>query len=213
MEHRMVRWIFATTLVLGALAQPAAAQPAKTDPDWPCTQAYNPDLVLAHVWSGPDPAVVGGHWAADPQIAPLLPRLTSTARPLDAALAELDGFIATVPAEQRPRRLPLLVAALHETLDAERKKVIAGLYKLGRSQRQLAQAIRERNDQLLQLRAKGDAQAEAAALEETLQWDLKIFQDRRSAVSVACAQPDTIEKRLFALVKRIEAALPTGSAG
>jgi hypothetical protein len=208
-----MRWVVATTLVLGALAQPALAQPATGNPDWPCTQAYNPDLVLAHVWNGPDPARVGGHWAADPAIAPLVPRLASTALPLDRALAELDGFIASVPAEERPNRLPLLVAALHETLDAERKKVIAGLYKLGRSQRQLAQGIRARNDELLQLRAKGDAQAEAAALEETLQWDLKIFQDRRSAVSLACAQPDTIEKRLFALVKRIEAALPAGSAG
>lgn len=209
----MVRWLVASALVLGALAQPAIAQPAKTDPDWPCTQAYNPDLVLAHVWSGPDPGTIGGHWAADPAIAPLVPRLASTALPLDKALAELDGFIATVPAAERSRRLPLLVAGLHETLDAERKKVIAGLYKLGRSQRQLAQGIRERNDQLRSLRAAADGRAEAAALEETLQWDLKIFQDRRATVGLACAQPDVIEKRLFALVKRIEAAMPTDSAG
>lgn len=208
-----MRWVVATTLVLGALVQPALAQPAKGDPDWPCTQLYNPDLVLAHVWNGPDPAAVGGHWAADPAIAPLVPRLASTARPLDEALAELDGFIASLPVAERARRLPLLVAALHETLDAERKKVIAGIYKLGRSQKQLAQGIRERNDRIRALRASADGEAEAAALEETLQWDLKIFQDRRSTVSLVCAQPDTIEKRLFALVKRIEAALPGGSAG
>lgn len=208
-----MRWVVATTLLLGVLAQPASAQPAKGDPDWPCTQLYNPDLVLAHVWNGPDPAKLGGHWAADPAIAPLVPRLASTARPLDEALAELDGFIASVPAAERARRLPLLVAALHETLDAERKKVIAGIYKLGRSQKQLAQGIRERNDRIRALRASAGGEAEAAELEETLQWDLKIFQDRRSTVSLVCAQPDMIEKRLFALVKRIEAALPGGSAG
>lgn len=203
--------VVAATLLLGLLVGPALAQPSKGDPDWPCTQIYAPDLILAHVWTGPDPSTVGGHWAADPEIAPLVPRLSSTVLPLDQALGELDAFIATVRAEERPRRLPLLVAGLHEALDAERKKVIAAIHKLGRSQRALARAIRERNDQLSALRAKGDSSAETAALEETLQWDLKIFQDRRASVSLVCGHPDVIEKRLFALVKRIEAALPTAA--
>lgn len=208
-----MRSVLATTIVLGALTQPAIAQPAKGEPDWPCTQSYNPDLVLGHVWSAPDPTTVGGHWAADPAIAPLVSRLSSTVLPLDQALAELDAFIETVRAEERPRRLPLLVAGLHEAFDAERKKVIAAIHKLGRNQKQLAQGIRERNDRIRALRASAEGAAEATALEETLQWDLKIFQDRRSTVSLVCAQPDMIEKRLFAMAKRIEAALPAGSPG
>ncbi len=209
----MVQRVLATTLLFGLLSTAALAQPTKSDPDWPCTQLYNPDLVLAHAWSGPDPASTGGHWAADPEIAPLVPRLASTALPLDKALVELDAFLARVPAAERPRRLPLLVAGLHETLDAERKKTITGLGKLGRSQKALAQAIRERNDRLLELRARADGSAEARELEETLQWDLKIFQDRRATVNLACAQPDTIEKRFFALAKRIEAALAPNGGG
>lgn len=197
----------AITLVLGALAAPAAAQPAKSDPDWPCTQLYNPDLVLAHVWNGPDPRAQGGHWAADPEIAPLVPKLASTALPVDKALAEIDALVARLPEAERDRRLALLVGGLHETLDAERKKTIEGLYKFGRNQRTLARQIRERNDRLLQLRASADGAAEAKELEETLEWDLKIFQDRRSTVNTVCAQPDLIEKRLFALVKHVEAAL------
>lgn len=203
----------AATLLLGLLAGQALAQPSKGDPDWPCTQLYAPDLVLEHVWTGPDPRTVGGHWAADSEIAPLVPRLASTALPLDRALAEIDAFAAELAPADRPRRLSLLVLGLHEALDNERKKTIAGLYKLGRSQRALAQAIRERNDQLSAMRAKGESPAETAALEETLQWDLKIFQDRRASVSLVCGQPDVIEKRLFALVKRIEAALPTAPGG
>lgn len=209
----MVQRVLVTTLLLGLVSTAALGQPAKGDPDWPCTQLYNPDLVLAHAWSGPDPATSGGHWAADPEIAPLVPKLASTALPLDRALAELDGFLAAMPAAERTRRLPLLVAGLHETLDAERKKTIAGLFKLGRSQKTLAQAIRERNDRLLELRNRANGSQEARELEETLQWDLKIFQDRRSTVNLACAQPDTIEKRFFALAKRIEAALGTGTGG
>lgn len=200
-------------LVLAIAPGHSPAQPVKTDPDWPCAQLYNPDLALAHVWSGPDPATVGGHWAADPGIAPLVPRLASAAVPLETSLRELDAFLATVPQAERSRRLPLLVAGLHEALVAERTKMIAGLSKLGRNQRELARAIRERNDQLAALRARRDRTEEAAALAETLNWELKIFEDRRATVSVACAQPDVIEKRLFALVKKIEAALPTGPGG
>jgi|DewCreStandDraft_4_1066084.scaffolds.fasta_scaffold00035_36 hypothetical protein len=209
----MVQRVLVTTLLFGLLATTALAQPTKSDPDWPCAQLYNPDLVLAHAWSGPDPATAGGHWAADPEIAPLVPRLASTALPLEKALAELDALIARLPAAERPRRLSLLLAGLHEALDSERKKTISGLVKLGRSQKALARAIRERNDRLLELRARANGSEEARELEETLQWDLKIFQDRRATVNLACAQPDTIEKRFFALAKRIEAALAPNNGG
>lgn len=209
----MLRRAVAIMLLLQGAATAAFAQPAKGDPDWPCTQTYNPDLVLEHVWSGPDPRSVNGYWAADAEIAPLVPRLASTVLPLEKALGELDAFLAATAPADRARRATLLVAGLHEVLDGERKKVIAGLQKLGRSQRALAQAIRERNDQLAALRARPDGAAEAAALEETLQWDLKIFQDRRATVSLACAQPDQIEKRLFALAKRIETVSSAASGG
>ncbi len=209
----MGRWVTAIAVVLLGTATSAFAQPAKGDPDWPCTQLYHPELVLEHVWSGPDPKSMGGHWAADPELAPLVPRLASTVLPLETALTEVEALLAATASAERTRRATLLVAGLHELLDAERKKVLAGLHKLGRSQRALARAIRERNDQLAALRTRPDAAAEVAALEETLQWDLKIFQDRRSTVNLACAQPDEIEKRLFALAKRIEAALPSASGG
>ncbi|MCX7630948.1 MAG: hypothetical protein N2038_11945, partial [Geminicoccaceae bacterium] len=159
------------------------------------------------------PMRLGGHWAADPLIAPLVPRLASTAVPVERALAEIDALAERLPENERASRLALLVAGLHEVLDAERKKTIEGLYKFGRAQRKLAQEIRERNDRLLQLRARAEASEEARELEETLQWDLKIFQDRRSTVNTICAQPDFIEKRLFALAKHIEAKIGHGRAG
>ncbi len=199
----------ATALLGGA----ALAQPGKGDPDWPCGQIYNPDLVLAHVWKGPDPAKLGGQWAVDAEVAPLVPKLASTVLPLERALAEIDAFAQRLPEEERARRLTLLVVGLHEFLDAERKKTIEGLYKFGRAQRKLAQEIRERNDRLLELRAQNATSPEAQELEETLQWDLKIFQDRRSTVNTMCAQPDMIEKRLFALAKHIEAKLGVGQGG
>ena len=39
-------------------AGPLAAQP-KSDPDWPCPQRRTPEIDLAQVWSGPDPASAG----------------------------------------------------------------------------------------------------------------------------------------------------------
>lgn len=195
-----------------ALAAPAAVAGSPGE-DWPCVQQYVPELSLAQVWRGPDPARVGGHWAADPEIAPLVPRLAAPDRPLEEVEQEIRAFAAGLAGGDRERRLTLLFAGLFELLNGERRRAVEGALQFARNQRELAQRIRDESDRLFAGRRNGGDAAGLAELEERMNWDLRLFEDRRAATAAVCEQPDLIERRLFALARTISALLSEEAGG
>jgi hypothetical protein len=198
--------------VLAVIAQGsgAFAQAPGAPADWPCPQQYIPELSLAQVWRGATPDQVAGHWAADPQVAPWVPRLAAADLPLEELEAEVDRFAAGLAPEERERRLSLLFFGAFELLNAERRRAVEGALRFTRRQHELAARIREESDRLLQLDRNGDATGEAAELRERLQWDLRLFEERRSATAAVCEQPDLIEKRIFALARVIHERIGKG---
>ncbi len=209
-----VRW--STAIVFTAMfAAPlaAAAQMPTADPDWPCVQGYVPELSPAQVWQGPDPASVEGHWATDPEVAPLVPRLAASRTSLEEAERQIRAFAAKLPPKQRERRLTLLFSGVFELLDAERRKAVARVRTFARGQRELAERIRTESEALLQARAEGGNGREVVALDDKTKWDLRLFEERRATLTAVCEQPDLLEKRLFALAKAIGEALAPGEGG
>ncbi len=210
----IVRYGMAIAVVV-ALTGPSIgfAQVPGTDPDWPCIQRYIPELSPAQVWNGPDPAALGEHWASDPAVAPLVPRLASSATPLEEAEREIESFADGLAPAERERRLALLFAGLFETLDAERRKAVERVRSFARSLRALAERIREESDALLAGQRDANGGVTLAELDERTKWDLRLFEERRAALPAVCEQPDLLEKRLFALARAIERALPAGGGG
>ncbi len=209
-----VRWSTAIVFVT-AIAAPlaAAAQAPTADPDWPCVQRYVPELSPAQVWQGPDPASVEGHWAADPEVAPLVPHLASSRISLEEAKQRIRAFAASLAPEERKRRLTLLFSGVFELLDAERRKAVARVRTFARGQRELAERIRTESEALVQARAEGGSGGDAVALDDKTKWDLRLFEERRATLTAVCEQPDLLEKRLFALAKAIGEALAPGEGG
>ncbi len=189
------------------------AQVPGSDPDWPCIQRYIPELSPAQVWNGPDPATLGEHWASDPAVAPLVPRLASSATDLGEAEREIEAFAEGLPPAERERRLTLLFAGLFETLDAERRKAVERVRSFARGQRALAERIREESEALLREQPDAAGGATLAALDERTKWDLRLFEERRAALPAVCEQPDLLERRLFALARAIERALSPDRGG
>lgn len=206
-------FVLSAALILSASAGAAVAQVPGAPADWPCPQQYIPELSLAQVWRGGSPDQLAGHWAADPQVAPLVPKLAATDLPLEALEAEIDRLAAGLAPEERERRLSLLFLGAFELLNNERRRAVEGALRFTRRQHELAARIREENDRLLQLERSGDPNGEAAELRERMQWDLRLFEERRSATAAVCEQPDTIEKRIFALARMIHDRIGKGEGG
>jgi hypothetical protein len=120
---------------------------------------------------------------------------------VQAAVAKLAGS-ADPDAKDKIKRA--FLAAFNE-LVRQRSEIIDGLDRFGRKQREMAARIRAENETAHQAETPGLATNDAAL--QKLQWDLRVYDDRRRTVSYVCEAPQAIEARIGAIVKIVRPAL------
>jgi hypothetical protein len=183
------------------LAQPSAGQ---SNPDWPCRQILVRHLSVAAVWSGP--SIEGVSWQNDPSVADIVAKSAARRMPLEDAERAIEDFAYSQRAD-KTKTLTAVFAGLFETLDSERTQVIDGLLRFGAKQKELAEKIRAENTVARQAPAKkppGTGEREAPTVGQDLEWDLRVFDERRQSLTYVCETPTLIEQRLFALARVIQ---------
>jgi hypothetical protein len=179
----------------------------KRYPDWPCKQLKVPVLSPAAIWAGPPIDTVGNAWEEAPGLSELVARLAARRTPMADAEKEIANYL-TGTAEEKQEKAKLLFAGLLETLNIQRTQVMNGLERAYRKQKQVAEAIRGETDKFRQLQDVSNAdQAQVEELARQVEWETRIFEDRRKTTSFACEVPIEIEQRLFALSRAIQSAL------
>lgn len=200
----MARLALVVTLALGLSGPALAADEA----NWPCVQRKVPTLTPAAVWTGPAVEPVGAPWRADAEVADMVSRLSQRRMPIDEAEAEIAAFAGALDAAEAEARATLLFAGLFEVMNQERGEVIEGIERYGRRQIELAAKVREAAANLGALRAAASAEAAAVDAAQTdLEWQTRIFNERRSSLQYVCEVPRFIEQRLFSLGRAISKAL------
>jgi hypothetical protein len=182
---------------LAAATAAQAAGPPVADPNWPCHQAKVAAFPLASVWDGP-PVEAAANWRDDPDVAGLAAEMSQRRVPLDEVKAAIDKLAGGADGKQK---LTSAFAAAFDELVRQRSEIIAGLDRFGRRQREMAERIRAENEA-----AHKDAEPDAQALQK-LEWDLRVFDDRRRTASYVCEAPQAIETRIGEIVKLVRAAL------
>jgi hypothetical protein len=176
-------------------------------PDWPCNQIKVPEISVAAVWAGPSIDDVENAWQEDPIIRDLVTRLAARRMPLDEAEKAISEFINGNTA-QRQQKAKLIFAGLFKTLNQERSEVMNGIERFSRRQKVFADKIRSDSLQLRDLQDAGDHdQSKADEIANRIEWDARIFEDRRKTISYVCEVPVLIEQRLFALARQIQQSL------
>ncbi len=193
--------------LLLVLAAPAAAQqPARDQGDWPCRQVKVPRVALAAVWSGPSLDAALASWRGDAAVADLVRRLAARRTPMEEAQRLIADF-ANSAGDRRKERLTLLFAGVYDSLDSERGEVIAGLERYGRRQKEMAEKLRADTQALREAQSASADFAKLREQNDALQWSLRVFEERRKAVSFVCETPALIEQRLGALARAVAGAM------
>jgi hypothetical protein len=176
-------------------------------PDWPCNQIKVPELSVAAIWAGPSIDAVGNAWAEEPTIRDLVARLAARRTPLDQAQNAIADFVTGAPAE-RQHRARLVFAGLFATLNNERGEVMRGIERYTRRQREFAGQVRALISELHELQEKAERdQAKIDELTARVEWQTRIFDDRRRTIGFVCEVPVLIEQRLFRLARAIQEAI------
>jgi hypothetical protein len=193
------------TLVAASLV---AAEPRADSPErnWPCHQILVGRLSLAAVWSGP--SIDGLAWRNDQAVAGIVATLAARRTPLDDAERAIEDFARSQGAG-KTKKLVAVFAGLFETLNDERTQVIEGLLRFGAKQKELAGKIRAENASR-EGPGKEPPHASGQDVETVagdLEWDLRVFDERRQSLTYVCETPALIEQRLFALARVIQRSL------
>jgi chromosome segregation ATPase len=141
-------------------------------------------------------------------LSALVTRVSERRTPLEEAQSAISDYAKRLRQEQKTAKLAMLMAGIFERLNSERDSVIAGLERYGHKQRDMAERVKS------EIEALNAAQSEAAAdqqrvadLSNRVQWDTRVFEDRRRALTYVCETPVLIEQRLGALARTIAAEM------
>ncbi|WP_315741280.1 hypothetical protein [Bradyrhizobium sp. SZCCHNR1093] len=197
---------FRTTLAAVAIAASAGAAQAADPryPDWPCPQAKVPEISIAAVWSGPPIDDVGASWKDDVKVAELVAKLAARRIPLEQAQKDVADFL-TGTSEEKTRKGKLLFVGLFDTLNAQRTSVMNGLERVMRKQREAVDKVRGDTIKLQEMQSSAAPdQAKVEEMTNQLNWETRIFEDRRRVMKFVCEVPTAIDQRLFALAREIQ---------
>jgi hypothetical protein len=201
----MTRWSVAIAAAIASLGTAFAADPRF--PDWPCNQVKVPEISVAAVWAGPSIDDVGNAWEDDATIKDLVARLAARRTPLDDAQKAISDVITGTESE-RQKKAKLIFAGLFKTLNHERSEVMQGIERYFRKQREFSDQIRSKVLQLRELQDRPDPdQSRIDELTNRVEWDTRIFEERRKTMNFVCEVPVLIEQRLFALARAIQQSL------
>lgn len=191
------------------LCGPAAAQP-KPDPDWPCPQRKAPELDLAQVWTGPDPASAGT-WTDDQDAATLAQKLSSRRTRFEEMDSLLEAFVKEAGNEANTRLLRVM-AGVHDIISSERARLIHGIERYARGQQRLADRVRQEGDELSKAKSSPAAPEtpETKTLQEQLTWDVRIFDERAKSLIYVCETPVLMEQRAYEIGQKIAAHMKAG---
>jgi hypothetical protein len=198
-------WLF---IVLAGLFVPPAAMAADPrHPDWPCVQAKVPEISPAAIWAGPPIDDVREKWKSDPLIGELVRRIAARRTPLDQAEKTIADLLTGSP-EEKQEKARLLFAGVFDVLNTQRTEVMNGIERFARRRLELAERIRS---DILSLRTQQNAaeqdQGKINELTNQIEWQTRIFEDRRRTITYVCEVPVLIEQRLFALARAIQRAI------
>src|SRR5262249_11524598 len=184
--RRMRCWCLATTVAVELALRGTSLAADPRFPDWPCAQIKVPEISIAAVWSGPSIDDVGNAWEEDAVIRDLVARLAARRTPLNEAQNAISNFI-TGNAAERGQKAKLIFGGLLATLNAERGQVMNGIERFSRQQTAFADRIRREIAELRELQdASVHDQPKLDELANRIDWDTRIFEDRRKTIGYAC---------------------------
>ncbi|MGO8780023.1 MAG: hypothetical protein ACLQKK_14100 [Rhodomicrobium sp.] len=194
----------AAFFVLFQAGVPAAAMDNRY-PDWPCQQLKVPELSVAAIWPEPIPEQSAKPASQLPGLNDMVAQLAARKTPMEEAEKQISSFITGTP-EERKEKADLLFIGLFDALNAQRFQVMNGLERAYRRQKDLAEKVRS---DMEKLRGLQDADGDSPQLKELVgqvQWETRVFDDRRHTLKYACEVPVEIDQRIFALARAIQKA-------
>ena len=187
---------------------PAAAY--KEDKNWPCVQAKMKKITAGTMWPGFSANEEDTSWQSNK----LVKEMTSQILPRRVELAETDKIIAKFVADnadEKDKLIEQIFVALIQQTNSTRSDIIGGIGRYANRQQQLAERIKENRRKVDEFEKKDEAgtltkeeDKEFVKIEQQLEWDIRIHEEREQSLDHVCESPVIISQRLYELSKQLQ---------
>lgn len=178
-----------------------------SDPTWPCVQRKVDELSLGLMWPRPVPDGAlpeGVAQSADTLVDTLVLRRVS----LEEAEQLIEDFAGAHP-DLTADDYGMIFRDLFERIGRDRREIIGGIERYSLQQISLSGRIEESRSKMSELMAAEEPDFDQVdVLEETLDWDERIFRDRAKSLTYVCETPVLLEKRVYSLAQILLGQVP-----
>jgi hypothetical protein len=194
----------------GATGEAEQPAPVAGTTEWPCEAPLRGEMSIGAMWQGPDPAGVQEDWRNTPAVVALVSEIAPRRVPQEEAVANVQRFAAGYQGEERAKILTEIFVGVFNTLSAERNQIVRGIKRFYRRQEAIAHRMEEGWKMLGEIDPNTTDPTlveQRTAIQQQIDWDSRVFDDRQRLLPVVCEQPRVIEQRVFALSRAIQEQL------
>jgi hypothetical protein len=198
------RLALATVMVALIGGRPVGAAPAA---DWPCIQPRVAELSAATFWGGPpldDSAAKA--WRDNPDVAKLVTDVVSRRLPIEGAETMIASYAGAHKGDKD--RLTLVFAGAFAELNSLRTRIVLGIERFARNQRQLSDQLNQTRAELNGLTAAPEKtepqRARIQELQTRIQWQTRLHNERQNSLRYVCETPVLLEQRIFAIARAVQ---------
>ena len=182
---------------------PAASAAVFNDPTWPCVQRKVDSLSLGLMWSRPVDTAAAVGVDLSPEVEDLVDQLALRRLTLE----ELNGLVAAFAKSNPEVNEPIyeqVFERIFNELGAKRHKIIKGIERYSLKQIALSEKIDSIRAEMDKLLAESSPDYDKIdKLEEQLDWEERIYQERSRSLTYVCETPVLIEKRLYGIAQML----------
>ena len=191
-----------------AIAQQNSEQ--TIDPEWPCIQAFVPEVAAAVIWPEPIAEDTLGKWRKDKLAKKIVNDFGSLEEFSNEDRERLAEYAESVPETERITSYNMVADGILHRFNQRRTQYFKGIRKYTRQQIDVAEQIETHLNELADLADKTDAEslARISELEDTTAWQQRIFDRREGAMSVLCETPVELETLLGDILRDLSQYLP-----
>jgi hypothetical protein len=167
-------------------------------------------MSIGAMWQDPDPTSAQENWRKTPAVLALVNEIAPRRMPQEEAVANIGRFAAGYRGAERTKVLTEVFVGLFETLNSERNDIIRGIKRFYRRQDALARRMEagwKALDEIDPNTTDPQLAEKRMALQQQVDWDSRIFDDRQRLLPVVCEQPRILEQRVFAFSRAIQEQL------
>jgi hypothetical protein len=143
-------------------------------------------------------------WRDDEKIFPLVTDIVDRDTPDADALAKLNTYADTIPADQRATAIPFLFGAIVDQTNDERNLLVQRIKQLGLRQRRMGDVVARISTQVDEMQPTDSRYHDLAGERD---FDVRAFQETQHTMRYACEAPAAMERRLGVFARALQAKL------